>query len=631
MKRKEFKVVFEPSGRSVYVLPGTVLLEVAARAGYILQTPCGGGGTCGKCRVRVTGGSCPATQSCAKILGDARVREGWRLACQARVQGDAVVEIPAASLFESRQIILSDSAGGELEVLPAVRKQYLDLSAPAQDDALSDVERLRAVIGPFKIGIDLVRELPARLRKAGFKGTAVLADDELVDFEAGDTTAFSHGVAFDIGTTTLVGVLVDLKTGLDLAVDARMNPQTSLGDDVIARIRKCREEPRGLIHLQRAVLAAINEMIGELLRQARVEAGSIYEVVFAGNTAMQQILCGVDPSALGELPFVPAFNDALALKASDLDLDTHPNAKVYVFPQVGGFVGGDTVAGVVATRMDEAESPAMLVDIGTNGEIVLFDGKEMLGTSVAAGPAFEGARISCGMRAAAGAIDKVVINESLSINVIGNARPSGLCGSGLVDAVAELLRVGVIDETGRILEPSEFPDGVPAPIAKRVVRRDEHCHFVLAHASESATGEPLLLFQRDVRELQLATAAIRAGANILLKMRGLEDGDLKTIFIAGGFGNFIRRNNALRIGLLPPVPCRRIRFVGNTCVFGAKRALLSVSEKRYAESVVRRVEHVDLSLSPDFQMEFGSAMTFPNHDGGDCDAAPDDAGPDPRG
>lgn len=626
MKRKEFKVIFEPAGRSVYVLPGTILLEVAARAGVILQTPCGGGGTCGKCKVRVTSGNCLATPSCVKLLGDGPVLEGWRLACQARVQGDLIVEVPASSLFESRQVILSDSAGGGLEVLPAVRKQYLALPVPSQDDARSDVERLRAILGPFEIGIDLLRALPERLRKTGFKGTAVLADNELIEFETGDTMASGYGIAFDIGTTTMVGILVDLKTGLDLAVEARMNPQTSFGDDVISRISKCRDEPKGLLQLQRAILTAINGMIDELLRQAGIDACFVYEVVFAGNTAMQQMLCGVDPSALGELPFVPVFNDALTLKASDLGLDTHPNARIYVFPQIGGFVGGDTVAGIVATRLDCEESPAMLVDIGTNGEIVLFDGKDMLGTSVAAGPAFEGARISCGMRAATGAIEKVVIDDALRINVIGNARPSGLCGSGLVDVVAELLRVGVIDETGRILEHSEFPESVPASVAKRVVRKNEQYHFVLAHASESATGEPILLFQRDVRELQLADAAIRAGVNILLKMRGLAPGDLRTVFIAGGFGNFIRRNNALRIGLLPPIPCQRIRFVGNTSSFGAKRALLSVTEKRYAESIVRRVEHVDLSLSPDFQMEFGMAMIFPNHKAEDFDSVPSAVG-----
>ncbi|MBI3987280.1 MAG: DUF4445 domain-containing protein, partial [Lentisphaerae bacterium] len=401
-----------------------------------------------------------------------------------------------------------------------------------------------------------------------------------------------------------------------LGVEARINPQTSYGDDVISRIRKCREDREGLPRLQEVVLEAVNEIIDELARKADISRSLIYEVVFAGNTAMQEILCGIDPSALGELPFSPVFNEALQLDARDLRLTIHPDGKVYVFPQIGGFVGGDTVAGIAVSRLDRDRAPVLFVDIGTNGEIVLAHHGRLIATSVAAGPAFEGARISCGMRAAGGAIEKVLLDGDVRINVIGNIRPAGLCGSGLIDLAAELLRVGIVDFTGRIQAPDEVPAGLSAALRERLVNQDGHWHFILVQGDETASGEPLLLTQKDIRELQLATAAIRAGIRILLGMEGLDVGELHGVLLAGAFGNFIRRNHARRIGLLPPLPGNRIRFIGNASLFGAKRALLSVDEKNYASRLAKTTRHVDLSLSPDFQMEFSSAMLFPEEDPG---------------
>jgi uncharacterized 2Fe-2S/4Fe-4S cluster protein (DUF4445 family) len=333
---------------------------------------------------------------------------------------------------------------------------------------------------------------------------------------------------------------------------------------------------------------------------------------------MQQILCGIDPSPLGELPFTPAFRDALETRASDLHLHVHPCAKVYVFPQIGGFVGGDTVAGIVATRLDRFTKPALLVDIGTNGEIVLAHNGKMLATSVAAGPAFEGARIVHGMRATTGAIEKIILDGDVRLNVIGNAKPSGLCGTALIDVAAELLRVGILDSTGRILSSSEAPADLSPALRARLVEERSEVNFLLVAAEDSGTRDPLFLYQRDIRELQLANAAIRAGINILLRMAGLKASDLGEVLLAGAFGNFIRRNHARRIGMLPPVPCSRIRFVGNTASFGAKRALLSTQEKTYAGLILEKVRHVDLSLDPEFQMEFSSTLLFPEHDLDEC-------------
>ncbi len=617
--KREIKVVFEPSGRSVYVLPGTVLLEAAAEAGFIIQTPCGGSGTCGKCHVRVTAGDCPAGEVDMAALGAQKVADGYRLACQARVgTSNVTIEIPDRSLLQSQQKILTSDGGGTLDILPRVRKQYVELTPPSQDDPTSDIERLQAAVGRFSVHVSALRALPTTIRKADFKVTAVIVDDELIAVEPGNTTDLCYGIAFDIGTTTIVGSLVNLRTGEDMAVAAKMNPQTSFGDDVVSRIQRCRTEPDGLSRLQSAVLKAVREIIEKLIQKTSVAPDTIYEIVFAGNTTMQEILCGIDPSPLGELPFVAAFTRSVNMRAADLKLNINPEANVYVFPQIGGFVGGDTVAGIVATRLDQTTVPSLLVDIGTNGEIVLAHQGRLVATSVAAGPAFEGARITNGMRATSGAIEKVIVNGDLRINVIGNARPSGICGSGLIDAVAEMLRLGVLDSTGRIVAPDELPAATPDPIRRRVLPHGDEFCFALAMGAETANGQPLCLYQKDVRELQLANAAIRAGINILLTAGGLTQADLQSILLAGAFGNFIRRRNARRIGMLPPIPCNRIRFVGNAASFGAKRALLSTAEKDYAEQIGRATEHLDLSLDPGFQMEFGEAMIMPDAEPADC-------------
>ncbi|MEI6810252.1 MAG: ASKHA domain-containing protein, partial [bacterium] len=395
--------------------------------------------------------------------------------------------------------------------------------------------------------------------------------------------------------------------------------QVSYGDDVISRIKKIREDASALVLLQKSIMGTINAIIGELVTHAKASTSSVYELTVAGNSTMQQIFCGFDPSALGEVPFVQVFAEAQTLSALSLGIDASVGATVYVFPQVESFVGGDTVAGMLAARLDKADKPTLLVDIGTNGEIVLVNGPKMYATSTAAGPAFEGARIREGMRATAGAIEKIIIGIDVQYNVIGNARPSGICGTALIDSVAGLLRSGIIDSTGRFLEDGELDPKMPCAVRERIVMKDGDAAFILAPANETATGEPVCLWQRDVRELQLASAAIRSGITILLRRAGLKPEDIGAILLAGGFGNFIRRGNARRIGLLPQIPYDRIRFIGNAASLGAKLALMSVNERRYAEELRLKTEHVDLSLDPEFQMEFSECMMFPEGDIDSCD------------
>jgi len=592
MHSQEFKVTFQPSGRSVFVLPGTLLLEAAGRAGIILQTPCGGKGTCGKCRVLIDGKSV--------------------LACQERVQTALTVDVPETSMFEARQQILTTDSGTTATVNPFVRVIPFTLEPPTHADPRSDTERLLAVIGTdTRISVDVMRELPGCLRAHRWRGRAIVAGRRLLALDCRPEIPGVFGVAFDVGTTTMVGTLFDLESGRERAVASRMNGQIAHGDDVISRIQKIRESPAALQALQEAVIESLNSIIEDLCHQADIAVSSIYELVLAGNSTMQQILLGLDPSALGEVPFVQVFDRAITHPAVRLGLRANAGADAYVFPQIGGFVGGDTVAGMVATRIDRQETPVLLIDIGTNGEIVLAAGGRLYAASTAAGPAFEGARIRQGMRAAPGAIEKVILNDDVEVNVIGNARPAGICGTALIDAVAELLRVGIVDETGRILDADELPVTVSEALRRRLTPlATENC-FELVTADEAAGGEAICLWQKDVRELQLASGAIRAGINILLKRAGLEAHELGEVLLAGAFGNFIRRNHARRIGLLPPLPTERIRFIGNAASLGAKMALLSAEERRYAADLCHRAEHVDLSLDAEFQFEFSMAMLFP--------------------
>ena len=607
----KIKVTFEPSGRKVFVLPHTILLEAAALAGFVVETPCGGTGKCGKCIVRVTAGACEASPKVEHALSAEQVRDGYRLACMSRVTEDLTVEIPETSLFQTAQKILSKTAGGDFEIKPSVRKRFVTLPPPGRDDAEPDAERLKQALGPVQMDLATMRALPHVLREGDFSLTATIIDDTVVAVDPGDSSSRCYGMAFDIGTTTLVGTLVDMQSGHDLAIASMINPQTSFGDDVLSRIKRCREEDGGLQQLHSMILEAVNALVVEAAEKAGVDRHDIRKVVFAGNTTMQQILCAVDPSPLGELPFAPAFRSALRMSAAELGLDVWAKAATLVFPQIGGFVGGDTVAGIIATRIDRMSEPALLIDVGTNGELVLANRGKLIATSVAAGPAFEGARITHGMRATGGAIEKVVIDGGIQTNVIGDAKPAGLCGTGLIDAAAAMLRTGILESTGAIVGPDELPETVPEAVRTRVIEHEGQFALVLANAKESATGAPLCLYQRDIRELQLANGAIRAGISILLNMEGLEPGDLGAIFLAGAFGNFIRRSNALRIGMFPQVASERIRFVGNTASFGAKRVLLSSNERGRANRVATEAQHVDLSLSPDFQMQFSEAMLFP--------------------
>ncbi len=611
MPEEQLPVTFQPHGRTVHVLPGTTVVEAAGRVGLTIDIPCGGVGTCGKCRVRFTAGEGDPSDAERKHISRKGLEAGWRLACQSAIRDDTVITVPESSIFADQHQILTEARdAAAAEVMPSVRKLHVELPEPTLDDPRPDLVRLIEATGEAATGLDVLRELPTKLREGGFRGTAVLADGELIDFQPGDTTGECVGVAFDVGTTTIAAAMLDLNTGEELAVAAGINPQVRYGDDVLSRIRHCDSSAGGAKELRRAVVEGLDVLLERLCADAGVSPRRVYEVAVAGNTTMEHLLCGLPVEQLGQIPFVPVHGGALFVRAGELGLEVHPRARGYLMPVIGGFVGGDVVAGMLATRLRESRDPAMLIDVGTNGEIVLACEGRLWAASTAAGPAFEGARISRGMRAAAGAVEKVVFDgERLHCGVIGNVEPSGLCGSGLIDAAAELLNTGAVTSSGRLPPPEELPETVPDDIRRRIRQNgDGDTEFVLC----GDISRPVVLTQRDLRELQLAAAAIRAGTRVLLGRAGLKPADLGVALIAGGFGSYIRRDNARRIGLLPEdLPGRKVHFVGNASLAGARWALLSTAARDRAEANARSTEHVELSSDCDFQTLFADSMIFP--------------------
>ncbi len=609
------RVTFQPSLRSVHVTEGTLILEAAVRAGLAMDTPCGGAGTCGKCRVQMRPGI-PSRNGNAQPTGDGRVAsEAWCQACQTTIATECTIIIPAdMRRLDAPQIVVGDASQGETGICPAVRKVYVELPEPTRADNSAALMRIEQAVGRCRANLPQLQALSHSLDRRAYCGTVVLIDDSLAALETGNTTSATYGIAFDLGTTTLAGTLLNLQDGSELALTSRMNPQVSRGDDVLSRIQHAARDSQALDELQRNVVQALSEMVQELCDQAQVATENVYEVTLAGNTTMEHLLCGINPAALGQIPFLPAFNRGLSLSVAELPLPIHAQGRIYVFPVIGGFVGGDTVAAMLCTEHAMRDKPVLMVDVGTNGEIVLAHAGHLWAASTAAGPAFEGARIRHGMRARSGAIEKVVFEEDIRIGIIGGVRAQGFCGSGLIDLLAGLLQTGLVSPTGQLLPPQELPDSAPPALRQRVTVNDQgRTEFRVTEPPPDPDAVPIVLTERDVRELQLAVGAIRAGIAILLGKANLGPADLDQVLLAGGFGSFIRRSHAQRIGLLPAdIEHPRIRYIGNAALAGAKRALLSTQARVQAETLARRTEHVELSLDPDFHQAFTAAMIFPD-------------------
>jgi uncharacterized 2Fe-2S/4Fe-4S cluster protein (DUF4445 family) len=429
----------------------------------------------------------------------------------------------------------------------------------------------------------------------------------LLAVEPGDTSENTYGLAVDVGTTTVVAYLCHLPSGKCVTIASDLNSQAQYGDDVISRIQVANSAGDGLAALSRAVVTVINGLVERTCREAGISEDAIYELTVVGNTCMGHLFLGVPPDGLGSLPFVQAFRSGRAVRAADLDIRVHPEALVYLVPNIGGFVGADAVGVILAGELDRSDRLRVAVDIGTNGEIVVARNGELHAASTAAGPAFEGARISQGTRAALGAIDRVQINDDVICHVIGEVAPRGLCGSGLVDAVAEVVRLGIVTETGRMLSRQEV-SGLPEKVARRLVGNGSDVRFVLARPDEASGGEGIALTGRDVRETQLAKAALYGGMELLLEELDARPDDIEELLLAGAFGNYIGRESAVGIGLIPALPADRIRSIGNAAGVGARLVLCSTEERRRAEEIARRVQHVDLSERKGFYDRFADAM-----------------------
>jgi uncharacterized 2Fe-2S/4Fe-4S cluster protein (DUF4445 family) len=508
-------------------------------------------------------------------------------------------------------------ATGTNVVLDAdVTKNHLILPQPALGDQRADLQRIRDQLpqtDTLKAGLEVLRKIPALLRESEFEITATVAEKELIDVETGNTAADSYGIGFDIGTTTVVGYLMDLNTGGQVGVAAALNPQSVYGADVISRLSFVIEHQDGTKKLQKKVIGALNELVEEACSQTGVDPHQIYQVTVVGNTCMHHLFLGVDPRSIAPSPFIPVVTAPVCLKAQELGLNVHPRASVHTLPNVAGYVGADIVGGILATGLYQSSEFKLFVDIGTNGEIVLGNQERLLACATAAGPAFEGARISCGMRAASGAIDRVSFDSDVHYTTIEGAKPRGLCGSGLLDAVAEMLKLGVIEVSGRIVEPEAIGPLATDQIKRRIVAGESGPRFILAQAEESASGQPVYITQRDVRELQLAKGAIFTGVQLLEKELGVEDKDLTEVLLAGAFGNYLRKESALRTGLLPPLSPEKVRSVGNAAGEGAKIALISARLRERAAEIAQRIEYIELSGRGDFMQAFADNMFFPEN------------------
>jgi uncharacterized 2Fe-2S/4Fe-4S cluster protein (DUF4445 family) len=607
----QFTVKFLPMGRSVAAPEQTSLLEAAATAGLPLHAPCGGQGRCGKCAVRVTAGAGEPTAAETRLFSPEELAQGWRLACQTRISRDLGVEVPTSAVIVAHRIQV-EGVGREVVVEPNVEKVALRLPPPSTDDARDDLSRLLDALGKKASppqALRTLRELPALLRGSGYHVTAVMTGGVVTAVEPGDTGDGAYGVAVDIGTTTVVVYLCHLPTGRLAAVASEVNPQTQYGEDVISRLQLAVSGEEGLARLHGAVTGAIDELIGRAAGEAGISRGSIYEIVVVGNTCMGHLLLGLEPVGLVRLPFVPIFRNAQTVRAADLGIEIHPDGQVYVAPNIGGYVGADTVGVILASELDQSDGLRVAVDIGTNGEIVVAQEGELWACSTAAGPAFEGARISRGMRAATGAIDQVSVDGDVSYHVIGGVAPVGICGSGLVDAVAELVRVGVVEESGRLRRREEV-GGAPEKVRRRLVENGGGLEFVVASAQESGSGRPVTITARDIREGQLAKGAIYAGIELVLESLGRRPEEIERLLLAGAFGNYIKRESAVAIGLVPALPAERIVSIGNAAGLGARLALCSVSLRRRAEEIARRVHHVELSEQDGFYDHFAEAMAL---------------------
>jgi len=606
--------------RTLIVAPGTTILKAAHAGGVDITATCGGRGRCTSCRVKFLVGLPPPPTIMDEVqLGDDLVREGYRLACQCALH-EAVTVQPAPPLDERAFQILGAGPGvrqlGRVALDSGVAKQLVKVSLPREEHhQTSDLEQLLAAVGltTADVGPAVLQGLPSALRDdpAGVTVTTFVAGgaSRILAVERGDTALMKFGLAIDVGTTSVVTTLVELESGEQLASVSSLNPQAVFGGDLMSRIAFAQFNPANLRKLHTRIVGLLNQHIEQICRESGVLAKWIYKIVVVGNTCMHHILLGIDPSHVGLAPYAPVMRHPVILSARELFLKVAPEARVCFLPLVAGFVGADAVGVTLATRIYESPEIRVAVDIGTNGEVLLGSRDRLWACSAPAGPALEGAQIRHGMRGALGAIDRVTVDDDIHVHTIGEADALGICGSGIIDLLAGLLDRGVIDWTGLIQVDAR--DSLPPKLAARVVMRGEERQVIVLRPGEAGARQEIVLTQDDVRQVQLAKGAIASGVMMLQHVAGVADDAIAELMLAGGFGNYVSIDSALRIGLIPPLPRERIRYVGNAASLGAQLCLVSETERARAETIATRIEHVSLAAHPDFEGIFVDCMNFP--------------------
>ncbi|MCQ5336642.1 MAG: ASKHA domain-containing protein [Candidatus Methanomethylicia archaeon] len=607
----EYEVKFLPDGKRITIEEGNTVLAAAMKGNIDISAICGGKGLCGKCIVELIEGKAnPPTDHEKRRLGE-KISKGFRLACQLKVYDNIVVNIPEQSRTgRQRLVIMGVEPPSRLN--PNVKKIYLEITPPSLNDPRGDDVRILDILSKLNIknitiNYEVARKMPKILRENNWKVTLTILNNEIIDIEAGNTVDKCYGVAIDIGTTKLALFIVDLNDGTIIFSDGIMNPQIKYGEDVISRIQYASQNEDSLREIHRTIIDGINSLIEKGIKETDIIKDNIYEVVVVGNTAMHHLFLGLNVKWLGFSPYAPVIGKGYYTRAKRLGIDINPMGSVYALPNVAGFVGADAIADVLASRIHEKEKLTLLMDVGTNTEVILGNKYGLWCCSTASGPAFEGAHIKFGMRAASGAIEKVKIKENFDVEyiTIDNEEPRGICGSGIIDAIAEMLRTGVIDTSGRIVLQDH----------KRIREGENGKEFIIAFKEETANKEEdIVITQDDIREIQKAKAAMYAGYMTLMRKASFKKEELSEIIIAGAFGSYIDPFSARLIGMIPELPISKISFLGNTAGSGARLCLKSMDYRKESEEIVEKMKYVELAAEPIFEEEYINAMYMPNSD-----------------
>ncbi len=616
---KTFQVTFLPSGRRGQIPEGKTLLEASRELGIGIESLCGGNRSCGKCKVKwVQGDLSPFTDEERALIADSERNDGYRLSCTAQIFGNVQIFIPEESRTQE-QVVRKEASRKSIVLKPAITLQSVELSPPSLHDPLGDFDRVQKVLSEryplpeIEIDYPALLNLSRVLRQGQWKVTvATWMDKEILDVKP-DRTDDVYGIAIDIGTTTIAAYLCNLRSGELLATQSMMNPQVVYGEDVMSRISYTVTHPDGLKKVHQSIIDALNQLIETVVQHSGLSVGDILELTIVGNTAMHHLFLKVDPQYLAVSPFTPVVHRSMDIKARNLGLRVHPSANVHVLPIEAGFVGADNVGVLIAEEPYRQDEMVLIIDIGTNGELAMGNRERLLSSSCATGPAFEGAHIKFGMRAALGAIERVSLDPhtlEVDFKTIGEttwqsrskgASAIGICGSGIIDAVAELVRHRIIDQSGRL------DKNIPS---RRLRMSGESPEFVIAWKDQTSLGKDITLTQQDIRNVQLAKAALYTGAKLMMKKLGVEK--LNKVALAGAFGTFINAEAAMILGMFPDCDLKNVYAVGNAAGEGARIALLNRDKRAEAEEIAKRVEYVELTIEKDFQKEFIDALSFPH-------------------